>query len=47
MVVLLGVLSLVTIPICLLAIVVQAIRKKPKKKWGITMIGSFVVFSSP
>ena len=42
--VLLGLLSLVIMPICLIMIVVQAIRRKSKKKWVIIMVGSFCGF---
>lgn len=41
---LIGVLSLLVLPICLIAIVVQAIRKKAVKKWGIAAISSVLIF---
>lgn len=39
-----GMLALVAMPICLVVIVIQAIRRKSKKKWTIAMVGSFAVF---
>ena len=37
-------LSMAAVPVCLVMVIIQAVRKKPKKKWGIAILLSLVVF---
>lgn len=44
LVALIGLAALAAVPVCLIMIIVQAVRKKPRKKWVIAAISSVVVF---